>query len=83
MRVTVTLYARLAELAGLREWDVDLPTGATAQQAWEAAVEAHRPLDAMSGRVSCAVNAEFAPFGTRLHEGDDVAFLPPVSGGGE
>ena len=35
----------------------------------------------LGSAVSAAVNAEFAPMATEIHDGDDVAFLPPVSGG--
>jgi molybdopterin converting factor subunit 1 len=82
VRVTVSFYARLAELAGCREWPVDVPDMATAADVWRASVQAYQGLAPMTGRVSCAINAEFAAFGTTVHEGDEVAFLPPVSGGG-
>lgn len=83
MRVTVVFYARLAELAGRREWPLDLAAGATASDVWQAGVGMYGELAPMSGRVSCAINAEFAPLGTAVQDGDEVAFLPPVSGGGE
>ena len=83
MRVTVSFYARLAELAGRREWALEVPSGATAADVWRASVETYEALAPMSGRVSCAINAEFATFGSVVHDGDELAFLPPVSGGGE
>lgn len=81
MRVTAVFYARLTDLAGGRERVMDLPAGATAAAAWRLAVEASPGLDAMSGRVSVAINAEFARLESLLGEGDEIAFLPPVSGG--
>jgi molybdopterin converting factor small subunit len=81
MRVSVVFYARLADLARRREWLADMAADATAGDVWRAAVGAHAELDAMSGRVSCAINAEFATLGTGVRDGDEVAFLPPVSGG--
>lgn len=81
MRVTAMFYARLADLAGGRERPMDAPAGATAADVWRLAVGAAPRLDAMSGRVSVAINAEFARWDAPLGEGDEVAFLPPVSGG--
>lgn len=83
MRVAVVFYARLADLAGRREWPATVSDGATAGDVWEAALAAFPALSAMSGRISCAINAEFARMNARVHDGDEVAFLPPVSGGRE
>jgi molybdopterin converting factor subunit 1 len=83
MRVAVLFYARLAELAGRREWTLDVPAGATAGDVWRACLERYGALEPMTGRVSCAINAEFASMTTAVGDGDEVAFLPPVSGGGE
>lgn len=81
MRVRVVCYARLADLAGRREWSADVPPGATALGVWGAAVAAHEGLGIMTGRISCAINAEFAAWDAVVCDGDEVAFLPPVSGG--
>ncbi len=81
MRVTVQYFARLRELAGRSEWTCDLPDGATAADVWRAGVVAHPALAAMADRVSCAVNAEFGRMTSAVLDGDEVAFLPPVSGG--
>ena len=81
MRVTVRLFARLRELAGRESWDIELPAGSTAADAW-ASVAADTPTLAPFDRaISVAVNASFARMSRPLTEGDDVAFLPPVSGG--
>jgi molybdopterin converting factor subunit 1 len=81
MRVTVLLFARLRELAGRSEWHCSLPTGATVADAWQALAEAHPDVTPLRGSVSAAVNTDFAPMSQELHERDEVAFLPPVSGG--
>jgi len=83
VRVTVQLFARLRELAGGQEWPCEVPPGATAADVWRAVVTAHPALADFASAVSCAINADFAPMTTLVHEGDDVAFLPPVSGGAE
>ena len=81
MRVTVQFFARLRELAGCRECDVDVPAGATVEDVWHAAVAAYPAIAALASSVSCAVNADFADRAAVVREDDQIAFLPPVSGG--
>ncbi len=81
MRVTVRLFARLREIVGAGELDRELPAGATAQDVWNALAAEHSELAAYATVSSCAVNEEYARFTSVVHDGDEVAFLPPVSGG--
>ena len=81
MHVTVRLFARLRELAGASELRQELPDGASAKTAWESLVRACPALAEYEPAISCAVNEEYARFSTPLKSGDEVAFLPPVSGG--
>ena len=81
MLVTIRLFARLRELAGTGELREELPEGATARSAWRALAARCPELAAYETIVSCAVNEEYARFNTTLRDGDEVAFLPPVSGG--
>jgi molybdopterin converting factor subunit 1 len=81
MLVTIRLFARLREIAGHGELQRELPHEATMQTAWDTLAREFPGLAAYRSSVSCAVNEEYAPFTTALHEGDEVAFLPPVSGG--
>ncbi|MGE0450665.1 MAG: MoaD/ThiS family protein [Vicinamibacterales bacterium] len=81
MRVTVRLFARLRDLAGASELVKELGHGATVQHLWSdltAQFPAFAPYERV---VSSAVNADYARMQDVLHEGDEVAFLPPVSGG--
>jgi molybdopterin converting factor subunit 1 len=81
MRVTIRLFGRLHDLAGASELPRDVPAGATVRAVWDA-LASEFPAVAPHGRsVSAAVNADFAKMTTPLAEGDEVAFLPPVSGG--
>ena len=80
MLVTVRLFARLREIAG-PELQLEVPGGATARDAWTALIARHPDLEPYAASISCAVNEEYARMTSALHEGDDVAFLPPVSGG--
>ena len=81
--VRVRLFARQRELAGLREVQVDLPDGATIDDAW-LAVAGRYPAIA-SGRpwLRFARNGEYADPAAVLANGDELACIPPVSGGGE
>jgi molybdopterin converting factor subunit 1 len=81
MQVTVRLFARLRELAGSGELRRELPPGATVATLWEALAAEFPSMQPHARSVSAAVNQEFARRTTELGEGDEVAFLPPVSGG--
>ncbi|MCC6641260.1 MAG: molybdenum cofactor biosynthesis protein MoaE [Deltaproteobacteria bacterium] len=81
MRVTVRLFGSLREAAGSRTIDVELPAGAKIEALREA-VAARLPSAAKLGpRVAVAVNQQLASPGAVLADGDEVALLPPVSGG--
>jgi len=77
----VRLFAMLRERAGRSDWSCDIPAGARTSDVWHALIVAHPTLAEFTGAVSCAVNEDFATLDTAVHDGDDVAFLPPVSGG--
>ena len=81
MRVKVQLFARLRDLAGRQALSCDVPHGASVRDVWDAVVTEHAALGPFAGSVSCAVNEDFARMTSAVTEGDEVAFLPPVSGG--
>jgi molybdopterin converting factor subunit 1 len=81
MHVTVRLFARLREMAGAPEIRRDLPDGANVRTVWESLVGEFPGFDDYTRVVSCAVNEDYARMTTTLRNGDEVAFLPPVSGG--
>ena len=81
MRVTVKLFARLREIAGADTLVRDVPAGAAVADVWSGLVTEWPPLAAFQSTVSAAVNAEYARLNRALRDGDEVAFLPPVSGG--
>jgi molybdopterin converting factor subunit 1 len=81
MRVTVLCFARLRDLAGVHEWSCNVGDRATVRDVWRALAEAHPGVHVMRDSLSCAVNADFATMDTPVAAGDEVAFLPPVSGG--
>lgn len=83
MLVTIRLFARLREIAGASELTRELPEAATARAAWDALTAEFQGLREYGRSVSVAVNEDYAGFSTPLRDGDEVAFLPPVSGGSQ
>jgi molybdopterin converting factor subunit 1 len=76
MEVTVRLFAMLRERAGTREITLELPDGARVRDALER-------LDHLAAGLPLvmAVNREYAPEEQVLDPGDELALIPPVSGG--
>lgn len=82
MRVNVKLFARLRELVGTGDVVLEVAASpATVADVWAALVAAHPAAEAYARSMSSAVNLEYARMVTPVAEGDEVAFLPPVSGG--
>ena len=81
MRVRVKLFAQLRDRAGVDETACDVRDGATVDDVWQALCATHETLTPFASSVSCAINAEYAKRRSRVEDGDEVAFLPPVSGG--
>lgn len=80
MAVTVRLFAGLREIAG-GELVREMALPATVDQVWAHLTRDWPALAPYRDSVSCAVNAEYARFSDSVREGDEVAFMPPVSGG--
>jgi molybdopterin synthase sulfur carrier subunit len=81
MRVRVRLFASLREAVGRSEVDLELPAGATAEEAWRALAADHAGLADRRARLTAAINRRYAPFDAPLADGDELVFVPPVSGG--
>jgi molybdopterin converting factor subunit 1 len=81
MEVTVRYFAGHRDIVGRAEERVDLSDGATVGGLWELLVARYPRLGGYSGRLLYAVNQEFSTPETELHDGDEVALIPPVSGG--
>jgi molybdopterin converting factor subunit 1 len=80
MRVRTLFFATYRELAGTEELEIELPVGATAGDL-VARLRSRGALARLPVEPALAVNQEYAPLGTRLSDGDEVALLPPVAGG--
>jgi molybdopterin synthase catalytic subunit len=83
IRVRVRLFAIQRELAGTREVALDLGDGADVEAAWTALVERHPVLAPGRASLRFARNGEYADPTTPLTDGDEVAMIPPVSGGSD
>jgi MoaE-MoaD fusion protein len=81
MRVRVRLFATQREIAGTREVGLDLGDDATVADAWDALVGRFPALAPGRDFVRFARNCAYAEEATGLAEGDEVAMIPPVSGG--
>ena len=81
MRVTVRLFARLRDIAGTAELPCDLAVGATIGDLWRQLAAEFPDLSEYERSISSAVNADYARMDHVLQADDEVAFLPPVSGG--
>ena len=81
MRVTIRLFARLREIAGTGELVLDLAAPTTIGAVWAELASRYGDLAPYGASVSAARNLEYARMNTAVSEGDEIAFLPPVSGG--
>jgi molybdopterin converting factor subunit 1 len=81
VRVTVRLFARLRDIAGADELTRDLAPGATIEMVWRQLTGEFPDLAPYERSISSALNADYARMDRVLRDGDEVAFLPPVSGG--
>lgn len=81
MRVKVRLFARLRDIVGAGELEREVPPGATVRTVWDSLVREYPAITEYAESMSCAVNIDYARMTTAVSEGDEVAFLPPVSGG--
>jgi molybdopterin converting factor subunit 1 len=81
MRVNVKLFAVVRERVGVSELTLELPQGATAGEALGRLHESYGEIAAMLSRCAVAVNRQYAGRDTVLNDGDELAVIPPVSGG--
>jgi molybdopterin converting factor subunit 1 len=81
LRVKVLFFGRVRELAGHREETEELPAGTTLSDLFEHCAKRIPSLAGFRSSLVASRNQEFAAWDTQLAEGDEIAFLPPVSGG--
>jgi molybdopterin converting factor subunit 1 len=81
IRIKVLFFGRLKELVGRNEDCVDVPDSASIEQLFALYLARLPELAKYRSSLVASRNQEFAAWDTLLHSGDEVAFLPPVSGG--
>ncbi|ADV82001.1 MoaD/ThiS family protein [Terriglobus saanensis] len=80
MRVRVLCFGMLRDVLGA-EFKLDLPSGSSVARVIERCEERAPQLSTMWPRIAVAVNQAYVSRETGLVDGDEVALLPPVSGG--
>jgi len=81
LKVIIRLFAAYRDKAGTGQFELELPSGATVGQAARELVRCYPGIAHDALRLVAAVNQEYADHNRVLKESDEVAFIPPVSGG--
>ena len=81
MQITVRFFAQHRDIVGTPELQLELPAGTTLGALWSQLGTQYPALQPLSRSVMFAVNQAYADPSTVLHDGDEAAFIPPVSGG--
>jgi molybdopterin converting factor subunit 1 len=81
MTVTVRLFAVLRDNARTDQMTLDLPTGARVSAAVDLVGERLPAIRPLLPRAACAVNRSYVKSDAILNDGDELALIPPVSGG--
>ena len=81
MRLTVRLFAVLRDRAGVAAVDLDLPDDATAADVTRGVAGRFPALRELLARTAVAVNHAYARPDATIRDGDEIALIPPVSGG--
>jgi molybdopterin converting factor subunit 1 len=79
--IKVLLFGAAADRAGTRETELPVDDGVTLAEIWPLLAGRHPDLAPMRDTLAFAVNGEYARGDARVSPGDEVAVLPPVSGG--
>ena len=81
--VRVLFFASVRDKAGLKQLEMDLESGATVRQLKDSLVQRLPAVSDVLGYCLASVNHEYSDDSAVLPDGAEVAFFPPVSGGGE
>ena len=79
--IKVLLFGAAADRAGTRETELPVDRGVTLAEIWSLLAERHPDLAPMRDTLAFAINGEYARKDAGVSPGDEVAVLPPVSGG--
>jgi molybdopterin converting factor subunit 1 len=81
VKVHLKLFAGVREIAGQDNVELDVEEGTTAGGLWERLLTDHPKLSGYTDIIQFAVNQDLVDRGVKLEADDEIAFLPPVSGG--
>ncbi len=81
MKITIKLFATLRQLTGWSSRSMELPTGATLSTLLAQLSDEYPQLNLNERTFYAAINQEYAEREQPLSDGDEVALLPPMSGG--
>ncbi len=81
MRIRVLFFGQLKDIVGCSEETIELPAGSCVETAFRHYASQFPRLGAMAGSIAVARNREFSAPDVGLEAGDEVALMPPVSGG--
>lgn len=81
MKVKAMFFGAIRDIVGTSEVDLDLIPGMTARELLQRYCRDYPPFNPYAAITKIAVNLEFATPETILNDGDEIAFIPPVSGG--
>ena len=83
MRIIVKCFAGCRDAVGATSVSVDVPAGTTVGEAFAGLIESYPGLAGYDRSVMLAVNREYADRKVVLEDGDELACIPPVSGGAD
>lgn len=81
MKIRILFFAAYRELLGRGELTMEMPEGSAVAELLQALWGREGPYGLLPAAPVVAVNRDFASLETRLEDGDEVAFIPPVAGG--
>jgi molybdopterin converting factor subunit 1 len=81
IEVKVLYFGRLREIVGCAEESAEIPEGAPIEQLFAHLSVQHPRMSDFRASLVASRNQEFSAWSTPLRSGDEIAFLPPVSGG--
>jgi molybdopterin converting factor small subunit len=81
MRIRLRMFAILRERSGVAEAEIELADGASVAMALEEVGRRFTKIADLLPRTAAAVNLAYAGVKDQLHDGDELALIPPVSGG--
>lgn len=81
LKFKLKLFASFREVFGNSEVDYELPEASVASDLMDDIFKRHESLERFRGHVVISINKKAVPLEQEIHDGDEVAILPPVSGG--